>query len=155
MPSRASPVRKRVQAQFVECKNMCKDLFIDHRAPRFTMLTKCQTCAKTCLWNAPVPFLRCWPDEMIRVLSFLLLRKVQSTLALVFQMPPYVGYAATLGLRLLFAFASLSCPSMLSFHFGKTTDSQLLSCVLVPANILTQLWWGCIWPSLWFWRCRA
>jgi hypothetical protein len=73
-----------------------------------------------------------------------------STLALVLHMPPYVNFAATLGLRLQFAFASLSCLSMPLFHFGRTIDSQLLSCVLVPVDLSTQLGWGCIWPPLWF-----
>jgi hypothetical protein len=135
---------------------VCEGLFIDHRAPQFTKLTKCKNGGDCqCSRSAPAAYLRHWLDEMIWVLSFLLPGKVLSTLALVFQMPPYVGFATTLGLWLRYAFASLSCLSMPLFHFGRTTDSELLSCVLVPANLLTQLWWGCIWPPLWFWRCGA
>jgi hypothetical protein len=37
-----------------------------------------------------------------------------------------MGFANKLGLQLRFAFASLSSPSMLSFHFGRTADSQLI-----------------------------
>jgi hypothetical protein len=39
-PSRASPVRKRVWAWFVECKTMCEGVFIDYRAPCFIELAK-------------------------------------------------------------------------------------------------------------------
>jgi hypothetical protein len=154
MPSWASHVRKRVWAQFIEFKNVCSSLFIDHRALWFKILTKSKN-DKDCQHSksAPALILWRWPNGMIRVLSFLLLGMVLSTLVLVFRMPPYVGFTATLDLRLRFAFASLSCLSMLFFHFGKTTNSQTLSCVLVPANLSIQLRWGYRWPLLWFWRC--
>jgi hypothetical protein len=131
-------------------------MFIDHRALRFTMLTKCKNDEDCrCSRSALAPCLRCWPDRMIWILSFLLPGMALPTLALVFWMPPYLGFIATLGLELRFGFASLSCLSMLLFHYGRTADSRLLSCVLVLVNLSTQLQWGCKWPLLCFWHRRV
>jgi hypothetical protein len=152
-PSRAFAVRKRVRARFAKWR---EGLFIDYRAPQFTELTKCKNdddCRRS--RNARTPCLRCWLNEMILVLSFLSLGKVQSISAPVVQTHPCVGFTTTLSLRLQFPFASLSCLSMLSFHSGRTAGSRLLSSILVPASFLTQLRWGCIWPLLLFWHCGA
>jgi hypothetical protein len=140
----------------VKCKDMSEGLFINYRAPRFTELAKCKN-DEDC-WHSrttPAPYLQCWPNKMILVLSFLSLGKVQSISAPVFHMPPCVGFATTLRPRDRFAFAWLSCLSMLSFHFGRIVSSRLLSYVLVPASLLTQLRWGCIWPPFLFWHYRA
>jgi hypothetical protein len=155
-PSQASPVRKIVRARFVECKSMCEGLFIDYRALWFTELAKYKNDEDCrCSRSAPETYHWCWPNEMILVLSFLSVEKVQSISAPVFQMPPYVGFVTTLGLRLRFAFAPLSCLSMLSFHFGRIADSRLLSFVLVLASLLIHLQWGYIWSPLLFWHYGA
>jgi hypothetical protein len=141
-PSWASPVRKRVWAQFVKCKNLCEGL-LDYEAPQFTSLTKDRNdggCRHS--RSASTPCLQYWPNEKILVLFFLPLGKAQSILALAFRRLPFVSFTAILDLRLQCALALLFYLSMLSSHSDRIVRCQQLSCALVLTSLWIQLHWG-------------